>query len=218
MRHTDTGNWGGYSYRWNAAHTDATLVSGGLDATIGAQTWSYPSEAQCLQCHTNGAGGSLGLETRQLNSTITYPSSGRSANQLTTLNGIGMFANALTVQDAYPSPADTAQSLANRARSYLHTNCAQCHRPGGGTPVNLDLRFSTAIGATNSCNVTPAAGNLGVSGAQVILPGDSSRSVLYLRMTRRGANQMPPVGSHLVDTQGAALVQQWIAGMGTGCQ
>jgi uncharacterized repeat protein (TIGR03806 family) len=218
MRHTDTGNWGGYSYRWNAAHTEATLVSGGLDATIGTQTWSYPSEAQCLQCHTNGAGSSLGLETRQLNSTIMYPSSGRSANQLTTLDSIGMFANALSVQDAYPSPTDTAQPLASRARSYLHTNCAQCHRPGGGTPVNLDLRFSTAIGATNSCNVTPTGGNLGVNGAQIILPGDSSRSVLYLRMNRRDSNQMPPVGSHLVDTQGTTLLRQWIDGMGAGCQ
>jgi hypothetical protein len=71
MRHTDSGNWGGYTYRWNSAHTDATLVSGGLTETIGSQDWTYPSEAQCLQCHTSAAGRSLGLETRQLNSTIT---------------------------------------------------------------------------------------------------------------------------------------------------
>src|SRR3954454_13675067 len=81
MRHTDTGNWGGYTYRWNDAHTDATLVSGGLVASIAGQNWIYPSEAQCLQCHTSAAGGSLGLESRQLNTTIAYPT-GRSANQL----------------------------------------------------------------------------------------------------------------------------------------
>jgi uncharacterized repeat protein (TIGR03806 family) len=218
MRHSDSGNWGGYTYRWNAAHTDATLVSGGLTETIGAQDWTYPSEAQCLQCHTAGAGRSLGLETRQLNSSITYPATGRTVNQLTTLQGIGMFANALTVQDAYPDPSDATQSTPNRARAYLHTNCAQCHRPNGGTPVNLDLRYSTAMTATNTCNATPASGDLGVAGARIIAPGDASKSLLYLRMSTRDANQMPPVASHVVDTQGAALLQQWINAMGASCQ
>src|SRR5262249_40320095 len=115
MRHTDSGNWGGYTYRWNAAHTDAELVSGGLTETIGSQDWIFPSEAECLLCHTAGAGGSLGLETRQLNSSITYPATGRSANQLTTLQEIGLFANTLSVQPAYPDPADTAQPVDARA-------------------------------------------------------------------------------------------------------
>jgi mono/diheme cytochrome c family protein len=218
MRHTDSGNWGGYTYRWNTAHTDAQLVSGGLTEAVGTQSWTYPSESQCLQCHTNGAGGSLGLETRQLNSSITYPATGRSANQLTTLRGIGVFSNTLTVQDAYPDPYDTTQPIASRARAYLHTNCAQCHRPNGGAPVSLDLRYSTAIAATNACGVTPASGDLGVQGAQVIAPGDASKSVLYLRMNRRDSNQMPPLATHVIDAQGAALLQQWINGMGAGCQ
>ncbi len=85
------------------------LVSGGLTETIGTQDWVYPSEAECLLCHTSGAGGSLGLETRQLNSSITYPATGRSGNQLTTLQEIGLFANTLTIEAAYPDPADTAQ-------------------------------------------------------------------------------------------------------------
>jgi hypothetical protein len=37
-------------------------------------------------------------------------------------------------------------------------------------------------------------------------------------MSRRDATQMPPVGSHLVDAQGAALLQQWINGMSASCQ
>jgi mono/diheme cytochrome c family protein len=118
----------------------------------------------------------------------------------------------------YPNPADTSQPLASRARSYLHTNCSQCHRPSGGTPVNLDLRFATAMSSTNSCNVTPTAGNLGVTDARIVAPGAAARSVLYLRMSRRDATQMPPVGSHIVDTQGAALLQQWINGMNASCQ
>lgn len=218
MRHTDTGNWGGYTYRWNDPHTDANLVSGGLIANVSGQDWIYPSEAQCLQCHTSAAGGTLGLETQQLNGAFTYPATGRSANQLTTLEAIGMFTAPLSVLPAYPDPLDATHPLAERARAYLHTNCAQCHRPGGPTPVNLDLRYATAIGATNTCGVAPASGDLGVAGARVILPGDAARSLLYLRMNRRDSNQMPPAGSHLVDDQGVALVQEWIAGMTAGCE
>lgn len=218
MRHTDTGNWRGYTYRWNDARTDATLVSGGLVATVAGQDWVYPSETQCLQCHTAAAGSSLGLETRQINSTMTYPATGRSANQLDTLEAIGMFTASPARLTAMPDPADTSQPLAERARAYLHTNCSQCHRPGGGTPVTLDLRYTTPVGQTNACNVTPASGDLGVSGARVITPGEAASSVLYLRMSRRDASQMPPLGSLHVDTAGAALIQQWIAAMGPACQ
>ena len=41
--------------------------------------------------------------------------------------------------------------------------------------------------------------------------------MLYLRMSRRGTNQMPPVGSNLVDTAGAALLEQWILQMSNTC-
>ena len=40
---------------------NATLVRGGKQVTVGSQAWIYPSEAQCLQCHTEAAGRSLGL-------------------------------------------------------------------------------------------------------------------------------------------------------------
>jgi uncharacterized repeat protein (TIGR03806 family) len=218
MSYADTGNWAGYTYRWNSSHTDATLVTGGLTANIGGQDWVYPSEAQCLQCHTSAAGRSLGLEMQQLNSSFTYPSTGRTANQIDTLQTIGAFTAAPTKVTAMPDPADTTALVADRARAYLHTNCSQCHRPSGGTPVSLDLRYTTAIADTKTCNVAPASGDLGVSGAKVIAPGDSTHSVLYLRMSRRDANQMPPVASHKVDTDGAALLQQWINGRNGSCQ
>ena len=50
------------------AQTDATLVEGGAVRDIGnGQTWIFPSESQCLECHTEAAGRALGLETAQLN-------------------------------------------------------------------------------------------------------------------------------------------------------
>jgi len=119
-------------------------------------------------------------------------------------------------QPALPDPFGTAGSLAERARAYLHTNCAGCHRPNGSTPSPMDLRWNTALAATNACNVVPQAGDLGVAGARIIAPGDPDASVLLLRMDRRDAQGMPPVASHLVDAAGVQLVRDWIAALG-GC-
>jgi uncharacterized repeat protein (TIGR03806 family) len=218
MRHSDTGHWGGYTYRWDESLTDATLVQGGLVEKVGSQDWTYPSEAQCLQCHTTGAGGTLGLETQQLNSAITYPATGRTANQVATLQAIGVLPAAVPEIPPMPNPFDVAQPLDARARAYLHTNCAQCHRSGGGTPSSMELLFYVPIGATETCNVSPSSGDLGVAGARIVVPGDPSRSVLYLRMSRRDASAMPPVATHLVDEAGAALIRDWISQMDARCQ
>ena len=223
MRHPD-GVWAGYTYEWNAAQTDATRVTGGKDVAVAglATPWHFPSEAECMRCHTQAAGYSLGPETGQLNGNYAYPSApsppftGLTANQLFTLNSITLFSPAISAPSAslpsYPDPQGSAGTLAERARAYLHTNCSQCHRPSGGTTVNLDLRYQTAIGATNTCGVT-ATKNLGIAGAKVIDPGNPANSMVYLRMHQRGVNQMPPIASNAIDEAGATLLFNWISGM-----
>jgi uncharacterized repeat protein (TIGR03806 family) len=226
MRHPD-GVWAGYDYQWNAGQTDATRVINGVDLSVAGQAWHIPSEAECMRCHTAAAGYSLGLETGQQNGNFSYPPApappftGLNANQLLTLNAIGLFTPALTnpaAQPLIPNPQDTSVPLDQRARAWLHTNCSQCHRPGGGTTVYLDLRYTTAMASTNTCNAMPVD-DLGITGAKVITPGNPSASILYVRMTQRGtADQMPPLASNLLDAQGAALLNQWITGMSASCQ
>ncbi|MGB5346843.1 MAG: PQQ-dependent sugar dehydrogenase, partial [Woeseia sp.] len=213
MRHPD-GIWAGYTYEWNANETDATRVRGGKVVDIGGQDWIYPSESECMQCHTAAAGFALGPETAQLNSDFLYPSTQRIANQLETLEHIGMFSGPLPAPaanlPALADPADTTAGLGDRARAYLHTNCSQCHRPGGPTPSDIDLRYDTALANTNACDVVPQQGNLGIANARVIAPGDAARSVLANRMNRRDSNGMPPLGSNLVDSDGVSLISGWI--------
>ncbi|MFL6578775.1 MAG: PQQ-dependent sugar dehydrogenase [Povalibacter sp.] len=221
MRHSDDGSWGGYSYAWNDEQTDATLVRGGEVHDIGnGQQWIFPSEAQCLQCHTNVAGSSLGLEAAQLNREFTYPQTARTANQLVTLSHIGVLSPPVSdasSQPRMPDPKDSSASLNDRARAYLHTNCSQCHRPGGPTPGAMDLRYTTALSETSACNVPPQAGDLGLGNtARLIAPGDATQSILVNRMNRRDAHGMPPVGSNIVDAEGVALMTEWINGL-TGC-
>ena len=111
---------------------------------------------------------------------------------------------------AFPALADGAVSVGERARSYLDVNCANCHQLGGPTQSSLDLRFSTADGSINAIGTVPQFGDLGIAGARLILAGDKDRSVLWQRLNRRGAEQMPPLGSHVVDADGVDLIGEWI--------
>jgi uncharacterized repeat protein (TIGR03806 family) len=219
MRHSN-GNWGGYSYEWNAAGTEAIRVVGGKTAQVSGQAWIFPSEAQCFACHTEAAGRTLGLETAQLNGNLLYTATGRTANQITTLNGIGVLSPPITAAPsalpALPDPYGSAGTAAERARAWLHTNCSHCHRPGGGTPTNLDLRYATPLRQTNACDVPPQAGDLGIANARLIAPGSAARSVVVARANRRDAAAMPPLASTRIDIAGVAVVANWIDSL-SGC-
>jgi uncharacterized repeat protein (TIGR03806 family) len=216
------GDWAGYSYEWNAGQTDATLVvSAGKDVAVAGQTWNYPSRQQCLQCHTSVAGFSLGPETQQMNRTATYSQTGITAQQLTTLSApaIAMLTPQISDPSTQPRLSDPlgSDSLALRARAWLHTNCSFCHRPNGPTPLAMNLLASASLAATNTCNVDPSAGTLGLANAKIIAPGVPGSSVLLARVNSRVAQvQMPPMGSHVVDTNGVALLSSWISSL-TSC-
>ena len=212
--------WQGFTYRWNAQGTDATLLTGRETETIAVnlaaggtrdQLYEYPSRTDCLGCHTDAAGRTLGLKTRQLNRNFAY--SNAIDNQLRSLNNIGLFTTDIgtsTQYEIFPELNDAAQSVESRARTYLDTNCSICHQPGGPTPVDLDLRFDTALAATNTVGIAPNAGDLGVVNALIIAAGEKERSVLWTRMNRLDADRMPPLASHLVDQTAVDLIGQWI--------
>ena len=219
MRHPD-GVWAGYTYEWNAAQTEAMRVRGGKTVLTNGQDWIFPSESQCQRCHTSAAGFSLGPETAQLNKDFIYQSTGRIDNQLETIEHILMFSSPLPapVEDlpAMPVPELTLTGLDARARAYLHTNCAQCHRPGGPTPSSMDLRYSTPLSNTNACDVIPQEGDLGIANARLIAPGNAAASLIIERASRRDSNGMPPLGSNQIDFAGITLLTTWINGL-TNC-
>lgn len=220
MHHPD-GTWAGYSYEWNEAQTDATLLTDGKVASVDDQDWIFPSRDQCLQCHTGAAGFSLGLETAQLNHDIAYSRTDRTANQLATLDAIALFDAPLGDPAARPAladPYDAAAPTAERARAYLHTNCAQCHRFGGAAPGSMDLRYDVALGDMNVCDVEPQSGDAGLGAdARLVDPGMPDTSVLLERMNHRDAGMMPPLATNIVDADGADVIRDWIAGL-DGCQ
>jgi uncharacterized repeat protein (TIGR03806 family) len=208
--------WQGFSYEWNDAQTEATLLSAAKDKTVNNVNWHFPSAGQCLECHTSAAGFSLGLETKQLNGELFYPANQRTANQLTTLVHIGIFTSPLTSsqksETLYALNNSQASTL-QKARSYLHTNCANCHQPNGPTPVNIDLRVTTPLAQMNICNIAPVAGDVGITNARIVAVGDPLKSTLVKRMQVTDAMQMPPLSRSVIDTQGVQVVSDWISGL-----
>ena len=208
--------WQGYSYQWNASGTSASLLDGNSEARVDwtvedalgdetTHTHIYPSRFQCTRCHNAPAGRVLGLQTGQLNRKGRYGDA--IDGQLAVMEAIGLFSDGTRPSELEESLATLAPSLdstypvADRARSYLHVNCSHCHRrdPDGERPT-IDFRVSAPLLADNICDQ--------------LTPGDGEGSAIYLRDMARGAGQMPPLATDLVDDRQLLLTRRWIDEMG----
>jgi hypothetical protein len=243
-------DWVGYGYQWDDAQTDATIIGTLVDGsdignsgtfhvtpTMGAAmqtiTWDYPSRNDCITCHTPitptttpVSGYSIGPETIQMNRVAA----GDTMNQIDKFAALGMFETApskpykAALVAPYPGQAGSppaGATLDQRARSYLHANCAFCHRPDGKWS-EFDVRYDVPLKSAAICNTMPGAraGDLGVAGATLLTPKNPMTSVIWLRMhaQKNDANgaRMPEIGTSVVDTQGTQLISDWITSI-TAC-
>lgn len=211
--------WKGFSYEWNDAGTEANLLPDTNEAKTkpvgtGTQVWSYPTRSQCLECHTQYAGRSLGPSTRQLNSDFAYE--GGAMNQVAKFSELGLFDAPPKDLPGYPDPFDSnGGTLEERARSYLQTNCAICHRPGGEFST-VDMRFETPFADTNLCGESEH--DEGVVPAFRVVPGNPAMSAMSMRMHTLDMPpdvvvRMPKLGSTVVDEAGAKLIDDWITSL-----
>ena len=230
--------WRGYSYRWNQEQTDAELVDTAGESAVfnitdanypggkRAQQWRFSSRTECMRCHNAWAGSTLAFNIKQINHNHNY---GRiSDNQIRTLRHIGVLKN----QDELPAvnvpleaiqthlpeeylprlvdPYDSTADLYLRGRSYLHTNCAHCHREHGGGAARIHIAYEKALEKSEALGVRPTQGTFGIHKAEILAPGDPYRSIMYMRMAKRGPGHMPHIGSTIIDRRGLALIHDWI--------
>ncbi|MDB6020549.1 MAG: hypothetical protein JWQ04_406 [Pedosphaera sp.] len=210
----------GATYKWRTDNSDADLLISNLTEDVliktatgtRTQAWYYPSRQDCRTCHTDLAGGVLGVKTRQMNRELAYPN-GVTENQLRAWDHIGLLSSNFNEAQlpAYPKLAaatDLTRSLEDRARSYLDANCAHCHRPGG-TVAYFDARYDTPLSAQKLIEGQVLI-NQGVDNAWNIAPNDIWRSIIFMRVNTVEAIRMPPLARATLDRQGVELLRQWI--------
>jgi uncharacterized repeat protein (TIGR03806 family) len=217
--------WNGYTYIWNDEQTDAVLadkngadrefVVKSADGTERKQKWHFPSRAECNLCHTVTAKYALGVNTAQMNRDHDY--NGTVANQLATLDHIGLFTKKLPATPdelaRLTDYKDEKASVEDRARAYLHANCSHCHRKWGGGNAEFQLLSTLPVKELGVLDVKPGQGTFDLKDPRVLVPGDPARSMLYHRMTLTGLGRMPHIASNVRDEPAIKLVHDWIKGM-----
>lgn len=199
------GDWRMVAYAWNAEQTDAFPVPDGVRDALGTGH-DIPEVSQCAECHDGMADVLIGVSALQLDHDLEGLTT-------TTLADAGSLSEAPSARLEIPGDA-TAQA----ALGYLHANCGNCHNDRNQyLPLRLWLAaaalqdveatgtYTTSVGVTTSTD--PLSG---VDATQIIVPGDPSRSLLHLRMSRRGNGGMPRLGTELVDPDGTAAIAAWI--------
>lgn len=206
--HFDGETWNGYSYRWNDTGTDAELVGAdGAEFTIDKQPWRIHGRAECARCHNNWSGFALGFQPDQLVSI-----SGKKPEEAAELFN-GPFTERL--KSRLVSSHDKQADLETKARSWLHANCAHCHRRHGGGSVQLMVNADLPTSETMMIYEKPVRGDLALTDARVISPGKPEQSVLLARIARSGNGHMPMIGAREVDPHGFRVLWDWILGEAT---
>ena len=176
LLHFDGVDWRAYTFAWRDDQADADLVpADGAEKEVSdgkqKRVWQFQSRSQCMSCHSSWSEYALAFQPEQLN---RPGPDGR--NQLVVFTETGLIRRAgpdgrpLSPYDADSAakerklvdPADAAQPLEARARSYLHANCGHCHCEGGGGAVDLRLQFPVAVAEMKAVGVRPTRGDFGL--------------------------------------------------------
>ena len=75
----------------------------------------------------------------------------------------------------------------------------------------MDFLFDA--NSMNVCGVVPNHGNLDIAGAQLVFPGEPTKSILLQRIKRLDDKRMPPIATSVVDQAGVDLIQEWISSL-----
>lgn len=186
--------WSMVSYLWRDDESDADAVPSGAPDARGT-THDVPSQLDCQRCHVGPADLLLGVGAIQSDDALQA-----------------------TLPLSAPVPATVPGDEPTRlALGYLHGNCGGCHRPGALGGDRTGLFLDVAVGLPDPSLAAAVVSGVGleanheIGGTTVaIVPGDPAASQLWYRMSLRGLEGMPPIGTEATDPAGLAWVDAWI--------
>jgi glucose/arabinose dehydrogenase len=218
----------GASYRWH--DDEAQLVEDGELVTIpdvadendtnatplkASVNWWFPALDDALSIPLSNPSFWISTVASDLVAASTVGPSSPSLNWLAAMARKGALESAwsgttisnLAPASLWPSPSASPEA---RVRSYLHGNCAVCHQPGGASRGLFDARLTTPLEQAGLINGELAAGDLGIAGAKIVLPGAPEKSILVRRMKDTGFFRMPPVQYHGEPSPILPVLEEWI--------
>lgn len=208
------------AYRWNAQGTEAELVEDGDVVPLPGEPsrrWFSPGAERHLNLDSVVTGFLLPINTRQCNREVVDGEQGRMVNQLQRWSRRGFFEGPVEgAPETWPQLRpieDNNASLTDRVRSYLDVNCSVCHRPGGLSRGQFDARFETPLAEQRIMSGELIAGDLGIAGAAVVVPGHPEKSIMYQRVSRNDGVRMPPVNVNEEPQPIVPLLEEWIRSM-----
>jgi hypothetical protein len=216
IRRTQT-EWEFAVWVWNDAGTDAELAdimrSIPKEVTVDGEKFNHrvPSKADCGTCHLSNVVPIIGFDELRLNGKLE----GRAKTQLQEAADAGMFTMPVP---ATPDEITAADATTKAVMGYVHGNCGHCHNdiPNDeklGMTRSFDLRHKAFL--KNTVNVMTMTS--GTASGLRILPGDPSKSILYLAVWGESGNVevklMPPVGVQRRDRMAIELLRTWITNL-----
>jgi len=222
-------SWTALSYAWGGTADHLSVSPAPSEGVSNARgtTLDIPSQAQCRSCHNmTGADAAIGFNALQLN----HADGGLGLPQLLErgllVTGSGSAPLNISVENSQ-IPGD---ALAKAALGYLHGNCGHCH---GGPSPRAGQRLWSVVGMTQlgeapifesavcEC-IAGWTGRRNTDGEPFVLrvaPSHAAVSGIVGRMgSRTSREQMPPIGTEVVDSAGLATVKAWIDSLdGTSC-
>lgn len=192
------GLWNVATYIWNDSETDAILQLNGLDVQVNwidesginrSTLYDVPDENECITCHqSNNSIIPLGTTLTNMNRNVSR--NGQSINLLNHLQTVGILSDFnIQAVPEIPDYNNLSNSLEERARAYMHMNCAHCHNPNGWEEVveqELDFRYTSPLDETG-----------------ILMESDE-----IVEFVEEG--EMPFIGTTLLDDEGVQLIIDYI--------
>ena len=217
-------DWKVLSYVWDDKQEDAHLnIIGGekqvswKDYNGKTQNISYviPNQTQCKSCHMSGKKISpIGPIAGQLNRNNIYH--GMVRNQLEYFESQGLLTGLPEKENRPYMPVWnqlTSGSLEDRAKAYLHINCAHCHSDiGPAKNSGLNLTYWESDGRSRGVFKPPIAAGKGSGDLKYsIVPGQPENSILTYRLESTDPGvMMPEIGRTTFHKEGLALIESYI--------
>lgn len=198
--------WEMVSYEWNPEQTEAEIVPFGNE-DVQSTPHDIPSTGDCSSCHEKTGDVLISVSALML----AHDLPGVTLQQLIDDGRLSS-----------PPPSGTiavpGDDVAQTAVGYLHANCGACHNSTSELFENLPMDFWLRTDQLGSLEETPvwqtAVGQRNPrSQLFTIDPGSPDTSLLINRMSMRGVQQMPPVGTEDVDDDGVAEIRAWISSL-----